>query len=261
MGKRKRQIVEQDSEARPDHNDRFRNRLDTDVLAYFHEVRSHFDAVDDAEERQRIADNCLQEALTRPLQVATDAECSRILEAFVSCASEEGLIALADSLVDEQTWLTVCTKYAPQSLLLICLLPKLQQQGSQHCWVSDSRFCVLCSPFGSHVTQRLLEACCTLQGTSVKVQTDFEKVKLGCPTYPANKKQSQATDHSFLLCNAGFAEAHGPDVSAPAGAHARQVRLARPTQLPVPPGGAKRFAAPTHTRRWRWPGQTVALAS
>ena len=117
MGKRKRQTLkEPDKIVEPaDQQHRFLHRLDADMRAYFQEVKSHFDALgDDPQERHVVADSCLQEAVSRPLQVATDADCSRILEALLPCASEEAVIRLLEGLLDDgSTWLTVCTKYLP----------------------------------------------------------------------------------------------------------------------------------------------------
>ena len=91
----------------------FRKRLDSEALAYFHEIRSHFDSLQEAQERTVIADNCLQEAAAKPLQAATDAECSRIIEVLLPSASEEGLIAFAEGLLEESAWLTLATKWGP----------------------------------------------------------------------------------------------------------------------------------------------------
>ena len=110
MGKRKRSTVEQNGADEAVQGDSFRRRLDADYLAYFHEIRSHFDTLEDLEERTTVADNCLQEVLAKPLQAATDAECSRIIEVLLPCASEEGLLALAAGLLDGTTWYTLATK-------------------------------------------------------------------------------------------------------------------------------------------------------
>lgn len=111
MSKRKRAQVEQALSGDPVHDNKFLKRLDTDSLAYFHEVHSHWQSLEDLDERTIVADNALQEALAKPLQVGSDAECSRIVEALLSSASEEGLVSFADGLLEGSTWITLSTKY------------------------------------------------------------------------------------------------------------------------------------------------------
>lgn len=112
MGKRKKRPADQEHNAvaAPEQPDRFRKRLDLDVLAYFSEIRTHYESLEPGDEQTLVADNCLREALKQPLQVATDAECSRIIEVLLTSASALTVLSLVESMLEGDTWLTVSTK-------------------------------------------------------------------------------------------------------------------------------------------------------
>lgn len=146
MGKRKKRPTEQEAAAAApaEQPDRFRKRLDLDVLAYFHEIRNHYDSLDSESERSLVADNCLREALKQPLQVATDAECSRIMEVLLASASAMTGLALVEALLEGDTWLTVSTKCAlcrtgPNWLLLKGRLSAHLAVALQPVWLTRGR--------------------------------------------------------------------------------------------------------------------------
>ncbi|KAK9798918.1 hypothetical protein WJX73_010578 [Symbiochloris irregularis] len=178
MGKKRKQrsVEEASAAAAPEQPDRFRKRLDPEVLAYFHEIRNHFDSLELGEERTLVADNCLQEALKQPLQVTTDAECSRIIEVLLTSASALTTLELVEGLLEGDAWLTVST-----------------------------------NPFGSHVAEKLLEAMCSLQNSSPEVEQRFSKVLESLNKEMALRVHDLIVDRygshvarSFLCLLAGF---------------------------------------------------------
>lgn len=84
--------------------------VDESVLQYYSEVKEHFDGLDDAEERSRLALNALEEASGRELQIGTDALCSRVLEAFLPCAPTPSISQFCQALLSPPTFPTVIRK-------------------------------------------------------------------------------------------------------------------------------------------------------
>jgi hypothetical protein len=110
------EAVEMDEDAEayaragPPH-DKFHNRLDESTVSYFTEVKGHFDALEDDEERGHLVTNVLEEASGKELQVATDAACSRVLEALLPHAEPSSLLRFFKAFSVDGKLLTLASKY------------------------------------------------------------------------------------------------------------------------------------------------------
>lgn len=66
-------------------------RATQEIVTYFEELRSHFDSLDDADDQSLLVANALEEASGQECAVATDAACSRVLEALLPSAQPQQL--------------------------------------------------------------------------------------------------------------------------------------------------------------------------
>ncbi|KAL4439741.1 hypothetical protein ABPG75_002742 [Micractinium tetrahymenae] len=82
------------------------SRLPAETLQYFEEVAGRLKELDDDEERQLLADNALGEADSA---VATDAACSRVVEALLPHASISVLGTFAKAVVEGESLGAMCT--------------------------------------------------------------------------------------------------------------------------------------------------------
>ncbi|KAK9812727.1 hypothetical protein WJX72_002737 [[Myrmecia] bisecta] len=162
-------------------SDRFRHRLDEETVGYFTEVKTHFDSLEDAEEKSLLVGNVLEEAVGKELKVATDAGCSRILEAFLGSADAAHLGAFTSVFLEGEAWGTLATNpfgsHVAERLLevigeqLDCssrdpeageqLLPVLQKLTAK---TAEFLYDLITDRYGSHVVRRLL---CVLCGHDV----------------------------------------------------------------------------------------------
>jgi len=88
------------------------SRLEAEVLAYYEEIDAHFKSLTDDEERQLLADNVLGDAAGKEAAVATDAACSRVLEALLPFASTEALCTFTKACVEGESLGAMCTRWA-----------------------------------------------------------------------------------------------------------------------------------------------------
>lgn len=67
--------------------------MEPETLAYLTEVSAHLATLEDAEERELLLNNVLEELEGKELRVAADAVCSRLLEALLAHAGPRHLSA------------------------------------------------------------------------------------------------------------------------------------------------------------------------
>lgn len=136
--------------------------------------------MDDDEERQLLADNVLEEAAGRAAALATDAACSRVLEALLPLASTPRLAAFVSACVSGEALATVCTAGPFGSHVLekglAALGGRAEVAGGEE-WealeaalagataaIAGALYDVVTSKYGSFVARRLL---CVLAGRDV----------------------------------------------------------------------------------------------
>ncbi|KAL4419124.1 hypothetical protein ABPG77_004516 [Micractinium sp. CCAP 211/92] len=153
------------------------SRLPAETLQYFEEVAGRLKELDDDEERQLLADNALGEADSG---VATDAACSRVVEALLPHASTGVLATFAKSVVEGENLGAMCTSGPFGSHVLEKVLVELAKRAP-HAGDSDyeeiegaltavteaaaaSLYEMATSKYGSFVARRLL---CVLAGRDV----------------------------------------------------------------------------------------------
>jgi hypothetical protein len=88
------------------------SRIDKETLNYFAEIDTHFKSLTDDEDRQLLAGNVLGDAAGREADLATDAACSRVLEALLPFASNEALCTFTTACVEGENLGTMCTRCA-----------------------------------------------------------------------------------------------------------------------------------------------------
>ena len=87
------------------------SRLDAEQLSYYAEIDTHFKSLTDDEDKHLLANNVLGDAAGREAEVATDAACSRVLEALLSFASTEALCTFTKACVEGDSLGTMCTRW------------------------------------------------------------------------------------------------------------------------------------------------------
>jgi hypothetical protein len=78
-----------------------KSRVEPETLAYLTEVSAHLETLEDAEERELLLNNVLEELEGKELRVAADAACSRLLETLLAPAAPRHLIAFMGAFADE----------------------------------------------------------------------------------------------------------------------------------------------------------------
>ncbi len=76
-------------------------------------------AVQDEEERALLAGNALGEAGGRELSIATDAACSRALEALLPAAAPAAVVAFARALAQPDDYWELASRHAAYSLFCL----------------------------------------------------------------------------------------------------------------------------------------------
>ena len=87
------------------------SRLDAEQLSYYAEIDTHFKGLTDDEDKHLLANNVLGDAAGREAEVATDAACSRVVEALLPFASTEALCTFTNSCVEGDSLGTMCTRW------------------------------------------------------------------------------------------------------------------------------------------------------
>ena len=89
------------------------SKVDAETGAYFAEIAATFKALpdDDPEQRQLVADSALGEAAGGEARVASDAACSRVLEALLPHASAPALAAFVGALCEGENLGATCTRW------------------------------------------------------------------------------------------------------------------------------------------------------
>jgi hypothetical protein len=90
------------------------SRVDADTATYFREIDGTLKTLDDDSEKRLLADNVLEEAAGQEVEIATDAACSRVVEALIAHASLERQAAFLSKCVEGENLGGICTRWAPQ---------------------------------------------------------------------------------------------------------------------------------------------------
>ena len=131
-------------------------RATQEIVTYFEELKSNFDSLDDKEEQSLLVANALEEASGQECAVATDAACSRVLEALLPCAEPQQLAKFFQAVLKGDGLMAMASRYCAILLHSIAKQKSVTQHHlrsryhTDHCW----RFA--CSPFGSHVLEVLM---------------------------------------------------------------------------------------------------------
>ena len=159
-----------------DHNNGL-SRPTQEIVKYFEELRQHFDSLDDKEEQSLLVTSALDEANGQECAVAADPGCSRVLEVLLPAAElqhvakffravlkgDAGLLALASrSAMQDRLW---CTLYA-----------NLQSEKDWLWPCARYKQFFLCSPFGAHVLEVVLDQLSKAMETSAVDVGEAEEV-------------------------------------------------------------------------------------
>lgn len=107
------------------------SRLPAETLQYFEEVAGRLKELEDDEERQLLADNALGEADSA---VATDAACSRVVEALLPHASTAVLATFAKAVVEGENLGAMCTRCGARLAAAAC-----RRRCQRHTCVAHAR--------------------------------------------------------------------------------------------------------------------------
>ena len=86
-------------------------RATQEIVTYFEELRSHFDSLDDKEEQSLLVANALREASGQECAVATDAACSRVLEALLPLAEPQQLAEFLQAVLEGAGLMAMASRY------------------------------------------------------------------------------------------------------------------------------------------------------
>lgn len=92
-----------------------KSRVEPETLAYLTEVSEHLATIEDAEEKELLLNNVLEELEGKELRIAADAVSSRLLETLLAPAAPRHLISFMGAFTSEDDmyklagrWDTVC---------------------------------------------------------------------------------------------------------------------------------------------------------
>lgn len=86
-------------------------RATQEIVTYFEELKSHFDSLDDKEEQSLLVANALEEASGQECAVATDAACSRVLEALLPSAEPQQLAKFFQAVLTGDGLIAMASRY------------------------------------------------------------------------------------------------------------------------------------------------------
>jgi hypothetical protein len=87
------------------------SNVDADTLSYLQEVEGHFTTILDADERQLLISNVLEELSEKELLVATDAASSRILETLLASAPVAQLLQFLRTFLDNDSFFSLASRW------------------------------------------------------------------------------------------------------------------------------------------------------
>jgi hypothetical protein len=87
------------------------SKVDPETSKYFGEISGHLQTLGSIEEKQLLADNVIEETVGREVDIATDAACSRIVEALLPFASLQALCTFTKNCVANENLGQICTRY------------------------------------------------------------------------------------------------------------------------------------------------------
>jgi hypothetical protein len=144
------------------------SKVDSSTLAYFTEIDEHFKSLTDDEEKHILADNALGEARGKEAQVATDAACSRVVEALIPHASTQVLCIYLSQCVEGENLAVVCTRYGSHLHACIMLHTCSGDQRQRQLKVTPH-----CDPLlaAAPLDHMLWKSCLLLSATVPELQT------------------------------------------------------------------------------------------
>lgn len=86
-------------------------RATQEIVTYFEELKSHFDSLEDKEEQSLLVANALEEASGQECAVATDAACSRVLEALLPSAEPQQLAKFFQAVLKGEGLIAMASRY------------------------------------------------------------------------------------------------------------------------------------------------------
>jgi hypothetical protein len=94
-------------------SERFAVRVDDALRSYLKDISDVLRSTEEDAERQQQITSALEEIDGKELKVATDAECSRILEFLIEGASRAHVLHLAERLTSRDTLFPLACKCVP----------------------------------------------------------------------------------------------------------------------------------------------------
>jgi hypothetical protein len=94
--------------------DNFALKVPDSLRDYLKEIRKILQDTESEAERELLISSALEEIAGKEVKVATDVECSHILEAFIETAPTELLLQLAERVATREDLFTVACKCAAQ---------------------------------------------------------------------------------------------------------------------------------------------------
>ena len=85
-------------------------RATQELVTYFEELKSHFDSLDDKEEKALLVTNALAEASGQECAVATDPACSRVLEALIPAAEPQRLASFFQAVLKGEGLMSMASR-------------------------------------------------------------------------------------------------------------------------------------------------------
>ena len=96
-------------------------RATQEIVTYFEELKSHFDSLEDKEEQSLLVANALEEASGQECAVATDAACSRVLEALLPAAEPHQLAKFFRAVLKGEGLMAMASRYTSQTTQILKL--------------------------------------------------------------------------------------------------------------------------------------------
>ena len=152
-------------------------RATQEIVTYFEELKSHFDGLDDKEEQSLLVANALEEASGQECAVATDPACSRVLEALLPAAEPQQIAKFFQAVLKGDGLMAMASRYDHLQSVSRSYQDFLNFHPRMFpCFLNLC--CTICSPFGAHVLEAVLEQLTNAQQDSVSEGPAIEEVSL-----------------------------------------------------------------------------------
>lgn len=153
-------------------------RATQEIVTYFEELKSHFDGLDDKEEQSLLVANALEEASGQECAVATDPACSRVLEALLPAAEPQQIAKFFQAVLKGEGLMAMASRY--DHLQSVSRLYQDFLNFHPHVFPCFLNLCccTICSPFGAHVLEAVLEQLTNAQQDAALEGPAIEEVRL-----------------------------------------------------------------------------------